>query len=358
MNRSPYTSPSRLAPILLTAVIAGAIAWLSYRPRARSSSGSDIELTGNTMGGTWSVKLPRLPSSQTADSLTRTIQARLDYVERQTTTYRDESDLMRFNHGVQTDWQAVPIDLAAIVATALDLSEQTAGAFDVTVKPLVDLWGFGPKPAGVRTGHVPTDAEIAAARQHVDYHLLHARLSPPALKKDDPALTIDLSAIAKGYAAGQIAAGLDALGATDYLVAVGGELRARGQSSLARPWRAGVEVPTPDTHRVLCRVQLRDTALSTSGDYRNFADLAGHRYSHEIDPHTGRPVTGDLASVSVIHPDSDRADALATALMVLGPKAGYELAVRQNLAACFVLRADREFKTLITPEFDRAIVKD
>jgi thiamine biosynthesis lipoprotein len=210
----------------------------------------------------------------------------------------------------------------------------------------------------VRTGNVPSDEAIAAARLHVDYRKLHARASPPALRKDDPELEIDLGAIGKGYAAGELAADLDARGVTDYLIAVGGELRAKGLGPEGRPWPVGIEVPAPDTRRVLRTLELRDAGLSTSGDYRNFIELAGQRFSHEIDPRTGRPVTGKLASVSVVHADSAYADAMATGLMVLGPDEGYALAQRLRLAVLFVLRGDGRFDIRATPEFERLTVSN
>ena len=158
-------------------------------------------------------------------------------------TWRPDSILSRFNQYQGTDWFPVPVELAELVTQANELSQATDGAFDVTVAPLVNLWGFGPTR---RPGPIPTDPAIATAGQHVGYQHLHARTSPPALRKDDPALAIDLSAIAKGYAAGKLAQALDREGVTDYLIAVGGEIAARGRS-----WPVGIELPTPDTHRIL-----------------------------------------------------------------------------------------------------------
>jgi thiamine biosynthesis lipoprotein len=143
---------------------------------------------------------------------------------------------------------------------------------------------------------------------------------------------------------------------TNVLVAVGGELRASGLTPDGRPWPVGIEVPAPDTRRILRTLELRDAGLSTSGDYRNFVEVAGQRFSHEIDPRTGRPITGNLASVSVVHPDSAYADAMATGLMVLGPDEGYALAQRLHLAVLFVLRGDGRFETRATPKFERLTV--
>jgi thiamine biosynthesis lipoprotein len=209
----------------------------------------------------------------------------------------------------------------------------------------------------VRAGEIPSDAAIDAARAHVDFRKLRARTDPPALRKDDPEIEIDLSAIGKGYAANRLAEDLDAIGVTDYLIAVGGELRARGQSRGDHPWVVGIEVPTPDTRRILQSLPLRMAGLSTSGDYRNFVDVAGRRYSHEIDPRTGRPAAGNLASVSVVDPDSARADAMATALFVVGADDGYALATRLDVAALFVTRERDTFATRPTPAYQRLTTK-
>jgi thiamine biosynthesis lipoprotein len=346
----------RVASIVsFVALVAGAVAWVIFQPHKPTHVPDPpmITIGGHTMGGDWSLTLRHLPPAQTREALQAASQAILDRLEDEMSTYRPTSDLSRFNRMHDTDWFEVPQDLANVVWTAQRVSEETGGAFDVTVAPLVNLWGFGPESTGLRIGEVPTDDAIAAARQHVGYQRLHVRLAPPALRKDDADVRIDLSAIAKGYAAGRIASALDAQGATDYLITVGGEVRAKGISNLGRPWRVGIEVPTPDTRRVLRQIELRDAACSTSGDYRNFFDVAGQRFSHEINPHTGRPIRNAPASVSVIHPDSAYADAMATALMVLGQDEGYELAKRLNLPALFVTRAAGEFHCRATPEFEK-----
>jgi thiamine biosynthesis lipoprotein len=349
----------RLGPIVLAVTIACAIAWVAMERRPRKWAPVHISnVGGDTMGGTWSVKFIRLRPGTTVRTLQSSTDARLAALEADLTTYTHDSPVSRFNRHRGTEWFDVPQDLADVVAGAQSVSEKTKGSFDITVAPLVNLWGFGPEPAGLRSGRVPVDDAIAAARAHVGYQKLHVRSNPPALRKDDPELAIDLSAIGKGYAAGQLAADLDAMGVTDYLIAVGGELRAKGVGPDGRPWPAGIEVPAPDTRRILRTLELRDAGLSTSGDYRNFVEVAGQRFSHEIDPRTGRPITGNLASVSVVHPDSAYADAMATGLMVLGADEGYALAQRLHLAALFVIRGEGQFETRATPEFERLTVSN
>jgi thiamine biosynthesis lipoprotein len=341
----------RFAPIVLISAVVGAVAWVALRPTLPPDE--DVTIGGNTMGGTWSVKIHRAPRIWSNESLQSRLQDHLDKIEAALTTYDEASPVRRFNEQRAGGWFPVPDDLARAVLAAERMSIETGGAFDITLAPLVNLWGFGPVRSGVRTGEIPSDAAIAAARAHVDYRKLRARTHPPALHKDDLDLEIDLSGIGKGYAADYLASDLDAMGAKDYLIAIGGELRARGEAPGNRPWTVGIEVPTPDTRRVLCSIDLRMAGLSTSGDYRNFIDLAGHRYSHEIDPRTGRPVTGNLASVSVCHPDSAYADAMATALMVLGPDEGQALATRLDVAALFVFRGKDTFESRPTPAWTR-----
>lgn len=349
----PPSRRVRVAPILLIAAIVGAVAWVAMRPTVPADVDDGIALGGNTMGGTWSVKLRRTPGSTSEGQLQSMLQRHLDTIDAALTTYDDASPVCRFNGQRTAGWIPVPGELAQAVIAAEKVSRVTDGAFDVTVAPLVNLWGFGPPRKGLRAGGVPSDASVATARAHVDFRKLHARTDPPALRKDDVEIEIDLSAIGKGYAADQIARDLDAWGAKDYVIAVGGELRARGEARGDRPWIVGIEVPTPDVRRVLQSVPLRMAGLSTSGDYRNFVDVAGRRYSHEIDPRTGRPAAGNLASVSVVDPDSARADAMATALFVLGADDGFALATRLDVAALFVTREREAFSTRATRAYQR-----
>jgi thiamine biosynthesis lipoprotein len=315
-----------------------------------------VALSGPTMGSTWLVRLPSMPPGTSAAQVRSAVQEVLDRVEGQMSTYKPESDLSRFNRSRSTDWFAVPDDLAIVADMAQHVSEQSGGAFDVTVGPLVNLWGFGPEHPAGPFGSIPPPATLAEARRHVGYRLLEVRLSPPAVRKADPLVYVDLSAIAKGYSAELVARRLDALGASNYLIAVGGEMRARGLSTLHQPWRVGIETPTPGVRRVLCRVELRAGSLSTSGDYRNFFDHQGRRYSHEIDPATGEPTAKAPASVTVADASGAYADAMATALMVMGPDEGYALAQKLGLPVLFISRGTGEFHMHATPQFERMML--
>lgn len=305
-----------------------------------TSDHSVIELQGSTMGTTYSVKLVNLPPSISSTELQQKIDELLERINALMSTYRTDSELSRFNSNPATDWIPVSKELAKVVDEAVKTSERSDGAFDVTVGPLVNLWGFGP---GKETKDLPSDAELAIVKKRVGYHKLDVRLDSPSLRKSVSNLNVDLSAIAKGYGVDEVAQLLDSLGIVNYLVEIGGEIHTSGHSNRGTPWRIAVETPNPGGRTVYRVVELRGGGMATSGDYRNFYVKEGKRYSHTIDPVTGRPVTHDLAAVTVLMPDTMRADAFATALMVLGPEAGFQLAEAQDVAAFFVIRKGEAF---------------
>ncbi len=308
-----------------------------------------MELQGTTMGTFYSIQVVDLSPAIEPQELRDRIDAELDLVTDLTSTYRDDSEVSGFNRSRTTGWFAVSPALAGLVKEAIRVSEVSEGAFDVTVGPLVNLWGFGP---GGRTDTLPTDAELAQAKASVGYRKLSVRSDPPALRKSEPTLYLDLSAIAKGYGVDRLAELLDATGVTNYLIEIGGELRGRGYNGRGLPWRIAVERPDPGgrvVHRILA---LRDGAMATSGDYRNFFEREGKRYSHTVDPKTGHPVTHRLASVTVLAPRTARADALATAFLVLGPQAGFTLAESLRTPALFIVRTPEGYSELQTSAFD------
>jgi thiamine biosynthesis lipoprotein len=344
-------------------MIAIAAGWIALRAARQASERSVTQLVGPTMGGSWSVRLARPLDARAAGALQIALQQTLDRLDGQMSTWKPDSDLSRFNASRGTSWHPVPADVAAVVAEAQRVSDATGGAFDVTVGPLVNLWGFGPSTAPADpAARIPPDDAIAAARARVGYRRLQVRTTPPALRKADADIYLDLSGIAQGYAADVVAARLDAAGVADYLVDICGEVRAGGSAAHGRPWRVAVQAPVPDTRRPLRGVQLiNNLALATSGDYQNFfTDAVGHRYSHEIDPRTGRPVAHRLASVSVAHASAATADAMATALLVLGPDEGFAHAEQHGLAVLFVVRneAGNEFETRATPAFESMATRD
>ena len=252
-------------------------------------------------------------------------------------TYRADSEVSRFNRAVPGEWFAVSADTAAVVATALEVHQGSGGAFDITVGPLVDLWGFG---AGSKaTDRVPSDAEVAAAAARVGSDALRVRADPPALFKSADR-EIDLSAIAKGFGVDRAALWLEGNGVANYMVEVGGEVRTRGRNPQGEKWRIGIEAPELlQQGHAIAAVALSGESVATSGDYRNYFEAGGRHYSHTIDPATARPVEHALASVTVVAADCKTADALATAIDVLGPDKGLAFAERENLAVYLLVRA-------------------
>ncbi len=292
--------------------------------------------TGSTMGTTYSVKVAVVPEGVSEDDIRRIAREKLDRVNALMSTYRDDSELSRFNASTSTDWFDVSDETVIVAAAAIELHRLTEGALDVTVGPLVDLWSFGPEGAPAR---VPSDDAIAAAKARCGIEHFEVRFDPPALKKALPDLEVDLSAIAKGFAVDAVAEALAERGIERYMVEVGGEVRAGGPKNDGSPWRIGIEEPVPGLRRAMNHlVGMENEALATSGDYRNFFEVDGARYSHIIDPRTGRPVKHELASVSVIAASCTRADGLATALLVLGPDAGHALAETLEVEALFLVR--------------------
>ena len=344
-----------------------------------------FEIAGETMGTVWNatvcadaqtltekdltVDSEAEPAKSCEELLQRFIQKELDAVDLAASTFKPESDVSRFNASQSTDWFPVSETTAQIVQIALDVAQKTGGAFDPTVAPLVDLYRFGPNKAPLV--QLPSDDQIAKLRENVGYDKLEVRAEPePALRKSVPNLTLDLSGVAKGFAVDRVAQALDQAGLPDYLVEVGGETRCGGQkarfnfetNALDRtPWRVGIEAPeiARDAQRYiprLYRVLNFDSAtrpnasLATSGDYRNYLQVGDLRFSHIVDPRSGKPteivenaatVSGErLGAVSVVAENCAEADAFATAFFVLGEKEGIALADKLGLSVLYLFRAD------------------
>ena len=316
---------------------------------ALCAAAATATLTGDTMGTHYRVTIvaPQYPDL----ALRAGIQQRLDEVDATMSTWRADSELSRFNAQTGTDWVPVSPALYTVLQTAAAVSEITEGAFDVTVGPIVNLWGFGPDR---RPSTPPSDAALAAARARVGQHLLHFAAAPPRIRKDRGDVYVDLSAIAKGYAVDRVADWLASTGHRDFLVEVGGEIQSRGRRADRAPWQVGVAWPEAGTAEIARVLALRDTALATSGDYRQYFEFEGRRYSHEIDPATGRPIAHALASVTVLDAACMRADALATGLLVLGPARGPALAHRLGISALFLIHRDSGFEAITTGTFPPA----
>jgi thiamine biosynthesis lipoprotein len=322
---------------------------LALGPCGADATGSGLAVEGVAMGTTYSARIGRSEGGMTRPQLEGVVRRALERVDALMSTYREDSELERFNRHRGTEWVAVSSETAHVAHAALDLAARSGGVFDPTVGPLVRLWGFGSSPP-VRVP--PAADQVIAARAAVGFRHLGVRQQPPALRKDRPALGLDLSGIAKGYAVDAIAERLIERGVSDLLVEIGGEIRARGVGPRGGPWIIEIEDPLARPEDPPALVALRDVAIATSGPYRNFLVRQGMRLSHVVDPRSGAPVASQLISVSVIAPSAMQADGWATALLVAGPDAGWELARREGLAALFVSAHDGSSRRRATRWFD------
>jgi thiamine biosynthesis lipoprotein len=313
-----------------------------------------VEFGGPTMGTTYTVKVLQGPSALTPASLQAGVNAVLLRANRLLSTYDKDSELSQLNHNQSTDWIGVSVDLLAVIEEAQRVSALSSGAFDITVGPLVNLWGFGPE---LKADEIPSQEAIDQALARVGYQRLLTQAEPPAIKKGRADIYLDLSALGEGYGADKVAEYLESQGIFNYMVAVAGAIRVGGHNAKGSPWIIAVEEPSPGKRAVHKIIQISDEGLSTSGDYRNFFEKDGKRYSHEIDPKTGRPIQHRLASVTVVSAASMHADAMATALMVMGEAGGFQLAQERKLAAYFIVRVGDGFKELSTPAFQRYLVQ-
>jgi len=302
-------------------------------------------LTGSTMGTTYTVKVVLRDGDEGADRLAVMIENVLDRVDNTMSTYIDSSELMLFNRHGAGDFQVSP-DMLEVVGEAQRVARLSGGAFDITVGPLVDAWGFGPRGAV----DPPSDEMIGELLSTTGFEHISVDQGQGVLTKGSAEVEIDLSAIAKGFAVDRVARALIDDGRGDFMVEVGGEVRAKGRNAENIIWRIGIERPEDGGRSVYTVVPLSDMALATSGDYRNYTIRDGVRYSHTIDPRIGRPIAHNLASVSVIHASCMTADALATALEVLGPEQGMALAERHGIPALFLVRLeDGQFEERRSP---------
>ncbi len=302
------------------------------------------DFAGATMGTSWSVRIDADLSGRGRDEARRAVQGRLDHVSSLMSTYDPESELSRFNRHTGTDAVPVSHELLAVLRLAREVSERSGGAFDVTVAPYVDAWGFGPS----EPRDPPDDRELAALAPHVGYDRLVLDTVAGTVSKTDPQVRVDLSAIAKGYAADEVSEALGQLGLTSFLIEVGGELRAVGTRRDGKAWRVGIERPDESDPGYWGTVDLADGGIATSGDYRNYHEVDGVAYAHIVDPRSGRPIRMRGMSVTVVDSSTAAADAWATALTVLGPDDGYALARERGLAALFIVRAEGGLQSLMT----------
>jgi FAD:protein FMN transferase len=330
-------NPNRKIPKALPFMILffGALCVYRLMPGSPGAPPWSVELTGPIMGTTYSVKVVgRDMSPADKAPIEKSATEAMNRVNSAMSTYLKTSELSVFNASTSTDPQPMSKPTLEVLKLAQGISELTEGRFDVTVGPLVNAWGFGPDGPQNQV----SEEQLNELLTFVGYQKLRFPPESQSLSKSHPQTYIDLSAIAKGYAVDQVASAIDALGHTNYMVEIGGEVFAKGQNAKDAPWRIGIETPSATAPGIFQVVTLSGEALATSGDYRNFYEKDGLRVSHTIDPETGKPIKHNLASVSVVANSCAKADALATALNVLGPVKGPDLAEREQISALFIIR--------------------
>ena len=306
-----------------------------------------LKLTGRTMGTYYAV-IVDTPSDRHAEdegkALREKIELRLQELNRQMSTWDKESEISRFNSSRSTEWVPVSAEFLTVVKEAKRIHELTDGAFDPTVAPLIDLWGFGDQ----RERTVPDDEEINNAIKKTGMHNVFVQEKPAALRKDIADLQLNLSAVAKGFAVDELARLLQKNGEQSFVVDIGGETRCGRAKEGGAKWRLGIESPLGGPLQRI--VPVTETSIDTSGDYRNFFTVDGVNYSHAINPKTGRPVRNPPAAVSVMVPSCMTADALATGLMVMGAKKGTALAKKQGWSVLFQTVKENGGKKSITED--------
>lgn len=315
----------------------------------------ELAISGPAQGTTYSIKVASAPAEVDAHALRTVTDEVLNRIDLSMSSYRADSEISRFNAASSTDWVEVSSDLATVVDYALQVSRVSEGMFDITVGPLVAAWGFGPAGEPI---DLPDEAKLAELRTQVGYQKLEARLSPPALRKSDPRVRVDLNGIAPGYTVDLIAERFQSMHLSHFMIDLGGEVRAQGRNARGEAWRIAVERPIDAEPEPYAIVSLDNASVTTSGEYRHYYDRDGHRYSHTIDPRTGRPVEHSLASVVIIGPTTMYVDAWAKVFNVLGTEAGRKLAIERAMPVMFIEANGTELHSVTTPQFDPYVSSD
>lgn len=318
---------------------------------ACSKTNEQVILQGETMGTFYSIKFIDSNSNISSENLKNNIDNILKDINASMSTYIPDSEISKFNQSESTDWQTISEDLFNVIDFSQTMAEISSGAFDITIGPLVNLWGFGPDKNLLE---IPDDDIIHSSLKKIGYKKINLNSESLSMKKLLPEVYIDLSAIAKGYAVDKIAAALESRAISNYMVEIGGEVKASGINAKGQVWQIGIEKPQIGERHLQRIIALNNQAIASSGNYRNYFEKDGKNYSHTINPHTGYPVEHAVASVTVITDHTMTADAWATALMVLGAKTGVELAEQHKIAALFILHSHEkkgDFNEVYTSNF-------
>lgn len=364
MSESPSpSSPSRLDEIFPGGVrryivpgifVLLCFVMLFYRRPKQTTKPASWLLRGRIFGTTWMVKTLLPPKTKhTRKTLQAVLQKALNKVDWQMSTYKKKSELSLFNASTSTSPVKASSALLKVVAASQKVTALSKGGFDVTIGPIVNAWGFGPS----KRLKPPKKDVLDTAKKRVGSSKLILDAKAGTLRKTIPSLYVDLSAIAKGYGVDVLAETLAKSGFSNYMVEIGGEVRARGKNDRGIAWRIGVEKPTGGLgQQVQLVIPLRDAAMATSGNYRNYILVNGRRVSHLIDARSASPVAHNLSSVTVVHKHCMMADALATALFVLGPDEGLKLATQKKWAVLFLVPEGKTFVRKASPAF-QALLK-
>lgn len=308
-----------------------------------------VRFEGNIFGTFYQVTIMDPLTQGESLELEEGFKAELESVDKAMSTYRDDSELIAFNEAPLGEWQPLSNELIDVLAISQSVAEASHGAFDITVGDLINLWSFGP---GARPEEVPADDVLAERLAQVGFDAVEVDTQNMQARRTRDVF-VDLSGVAKGHGTDRVAAYLAQQGLEHYLVNIGGELIARGlrDEKEQTPWQIGIEVPEDGPQRAQHIIPLESMSVATSGDYRNYFEIDGERFSHTIDPRTGRPVTHQLASVSVFHPSNAWADAWATALLVVGEQDAMQMAIENNLNVLMLVRQGDEWRSVGSPEF-------
>ena len=317
--------------IIVLLLVVGSVIYLN---QYKTTKDQLVTISGTTMGTSYHIKLA--PTAKiNLSSLKKQINSRLVDIDNKMSTYKKDSEVSSFNRYSSGSWMPISAETMMVIDAAQETSLLSNGAFDITIGKLVNLWGFGPT---INIDAIPDVNAIQTLLSQVGYNKLTLRQDPPALRKSSEAVYLDLSAIAKGFAVDAIAKLLLENQINNFLVEIGGEIITHGHKQQQQPWVIGIESPVAEQRSIRKRLFLQDVAMATSGDYRNYFEHQGTRYSHTIDPATGYPIKHHLVSVTVIENSCMRADALATAIMVMGPEKGLEFAEQQQLAIFMLVK--------------------
>lgn len=293
------------------------------------------EFSGEQQGTTYHIKVVIDPEKTSEKALAERIDAIFTRVDLAVSNYRDDSEISRFNHQKTTAWVQVSAELAYLTSLAREVNEKTQGCFDLTIKPLFDLWGFS------KTGpqKVPADEAIRRVMKHIGMARIEVDRSGLRMRKRDPEIQLDLSSIGQGYTVGEIAKALEQQGIVDYLVEIGGELKVRGRKPDGSHWRVAIEKPSPFSKEIQSLIDVREiqgAAIMTAGTYRHYFEQEGQVYSHIMDPRSGRPVTHNLLSVTILHEDPTLADLWDTALLCVGETEALRIAEEEGLKVLLI----------------------